>query len=210
MKLRVKNKGGITLIALVVTIIVLIILAGVSINLTLGNNGIITRAKEAKITYAIESVREKVEMILAEYITEDELEGKDLDRFLNQKQEEGKIEEVSDNGDGTHTVILDGYEVTIRDEDLEIIEIVEESEFRKLTRGKAKFVYTPQTEYVRSVNVSIEIEESVKMYTVQYKIEKEGEWTKYTDGEAFEITKSGIIYGRFINETTNEKGITLS
>ena len=42
-----KNKG-ITLVALVVTIVVLLILAGVSINLVLGNNGIIAKAKEAQ------------------------------------------------------------------------------------------------------------------------------------------------------------------
>ena len=43
-----KNKKGITLVALVVTIVVLLILAGVSINLVLGNNGIIAKAKEAQ------------------------------------------------------------------------------------------------------------------------------------------------------------------
>ena len=43
-----KNSKGITLIALVVTIIVLIILAGVSISLVLGDNGIVTKAKLAK------------------------------------------------------------------------------------------------------------------------------------------------------------------
>lgn len=43
-----KGKNGITLIALVVTIVVLLILAGISINMTLGNNGIITKAKEAR------------------------------------------------------------------------------------------------------------------------------------------------------------------
>ena len=42
-----KNKG-ITLVALVVTIVVLLILAGVSINLGLGNNGIIAKAKDAE------------------------------------------------------------------------------------------------------------------------------------------------------------------
>ena len=44
----VKKQRGITLIALVVTIIVLIILAGVSINMLVGDNGIITKAQEAK------------------------------------------------------------------------------------------------------------------------------------------------------------------
>ena len=46
-----KNKG-ITLVALVVTIVVLLILAGVSINLVLGDNGIIAKAQEAKTKQA--------------------------------------------------------------------------------------------------------------------------------------------------------------
>ena len=45
---NMKNNKGITLVALVVTIVVLLILAGVSINLVLGNNGIIAKAKEAE------------------------------------------------------------------------------------------------------------------------------------------------------------------
>lgn len=48
MKGKLKSTKGITLIALVVTIVVLLILAGVSINLVIGNNGIITKAKDAK------------------------------------------------------------------------------------------------------------------------------------------------------------------
>ena len=43
-----KNKKGITLVALVVTIVVLLILAGVSINLVLGDNGIVKKAQDAK------------------------------------------------------------------------------------------------------------------------------------------------------------------
>ena len=45
---KLKSKKGITLVALVVTIVVLLILAGVSINLVLGNNGIIAKAKDAE------------------------------------------------------------------------------------------------------------------------------------------------------------------
>ena len=45
---NMKNNKGITLVALVVTIVVLLILAGVSINLVLGNNGIIAKAKDAE------------------------------------------------------------------------------------------------------------------------------------------------------------------
>ena len=43
-----KNKG-VALVTLIVTIVVLLILAGVSINLLVGKNGIVTRAVDAKI-----------------------------------------------------------------------------------------------------------------------------------------------------------------
>jgi type II secretory pathway pseudopilin PulG len=43
-----KKERGITLVALVVTIVVLLILAGVSISMVLGNNGIVTKAKETQ------------------------------------------------------------------------------------------------------------------------------------------------------------------
>ena len=54
MKTKLKNKQerGITLIALVVTIVVLLILAGVSISLVLNNNGVISKSKDARDKYA--------------------------------------------------------------------------------------------------------------------------------------------------------------
>ena len=47
-KLKKQKNKGITLIALVITIIVLLILAGVTIAALSGDNGILTKAKEAK------------------------------------------------------------------------------------------------------------------------------------------------------------------
>ena len=43
-----KNKSGITLIALIITIIVLLILAGISIALVVGDNGVLTKATDSK------------------------------------------------------------------------------------------------------------------------------------------------------------------
>ena len=60
-KIKHNNIQGITLIALVVTIIILIILAGVSINLVLGDNGIITKAKYAKEQQEMAQIKEKLE-----------------------------------------------------------------------------------------------------------------------------------------------------
>ena len=54
-----KKENGVTLVALVVTIIVLIILAGISINLVLGENGIITIAKKAKENTELARIEEE-------------------------------------------------------------------------------------------------------------------------------------------------------
>ena len=56
------KQSGITLVALVVTVVVLLILAGVSINFVLDNNGIITKAGEAKDKTYIEAIKEAKEM----------------------------------------------------------------------------------------------------------------------------------------------------
>ena len=48
-----KEQKGITLIALVITIIVLLILAGVSIAMLTGNNGVLTKATTAKSETAV-------------------------------------------------------------------------------------------------------------------------------------------------------------
>ena len=57
-----KNQKGVTLIALVITIIVLLILAGVSIAMLTGDNGILTQAKSAKISQIEGQVREEVKL----------------------------------------------------------------------------------------------------------------------------------------------------
>ncbi len=62
-----KNVKGITLVALVVTIIVLLILAGVAINLTIGNNGIFRRAQAAVIVNENASVYEQLQFVIADY-----------------------------------------------------------------------------------------------------------------------------------------------
>ena len=62
MKKCLKTKNGITLIALVVTIVVLLILAGVSISLVLDENGIIKKSKDARREYGQAKVNEQEQM----------------------------------------------------------------------------------------------------------------------------------------------------
>ncbi len=58
----VKNKRGITLIALVVTIVVLLILAGVTISLLLDENGIIAKSKDARTETKVSQIEDEVGM----------------------------------------------------------------------------------------------------------------------------------------------------
>ena len=64
MKKVLKEKSGITLIALVITIIVLLILAGVSIAMLTGDNGILTQATEAKEKNTIGGEKEQISLAL--------------------------------------------------------------------------------------------------------------------------------------------------
>ena len=64
-----KNNKGITLIALVVTIIVLLILAGVSIAMLTGQNGILNKASDAGEETAVANAKEKVTLAINEAIT---------------------------------------------------------------------------------------------------------------------------------------------
>ena len=61
-----KKEKGITLVALVVTIVVLLILAGVSITMVLGQNGIVNKAKDAKANYTDAAGQEDKTMTNAE------------------------------------------------------------------------------------------------------------------------------------------------
>ena len=64
------NNKGITLIALVITIIVLLILAGVSIAMLTGQNGILTRAEDATDATAVGDVEEATKLAVAAIITD--------------------------------------------------------------------------------------------------------------------------------------------
>ncbi len=65
LKERLKTHKGITLIALVITIIVLLILAGVAIATLTGDNGIIAKAQQAKMQNDKAAAKEKVDLAIA-------------------------------------------------------------------------------------------------------------------------------------------------
>ena len=106
-----KEKKGITLIALVITIIVLLILAGVSIAMLTGQNGILTQAQSAKTVTSKEGAREKLNIILNSLQAEKIPKGENLELGDDLAYEIAEFDEVTSarfTGKKIETVI-DGY-----------------------------------------------------------------------------------------------------
>ena len=87
-----KRNKGISLIALVVTIIVLLIIVGITIVTLTGENGILSKAKTAKKTSAEEQAKEKLMLVCNEVIMEKQTDANYKEAYLDQKlAEEGMI-----------------------------------------------------------------------------------------------------------------------
>ncbi len=112
LKERVNGKNGITLIALVITIIVLLILVGVTIATLTGDNGILTKAQNAKEKNAQKTVEEQIKLaVQASKINEGLVIDKDI---LEQELTNNGIEITkSENDELPWTVKKDGYVYTI-------------------------------------------------------------------------------------------------
>ena len=105
-----QDNKGITLITLVITVVVLTILAGVSINAVVGDDGIIAKAKESANLTKETTIKESIEKLVLEYKLAEK--GETLEDFLKTKIP-SKIDKVTNNGDGTLTIEKDGVTVTV-------------------------------------------------------------------------------------------------
>ena len=107
-KIKEKNRG-ITLISLIITIVVLIIIAGIAINLTLGKNGIFNKAKEAKRMQLEAEYKEKIgtELLAAQ-----------VDAIA--RNEELEDEQVKDIISNYGELQDDGDTIKIKDSDIEL------------------------------------------------------------------------------------------
>ena len=90
-----KEKDGITLLALVVTIIVLLILAGVTISSITGNNGILTRTKEAVVAQDEANRREYLDQLMLEYSMDRTSKDEGITDFLNKLKADGRIQDFA-------------------------------------------------------------------------------------------------------------------
>ena len=118
MKLNRQTKeNGITLVALVVTIVVLIILAGVSINLVIGSNGIMSKAKQSKIRTSLASYKEQLGIFIADKKIENT-------EFYEESLTAGKTSVAYNTKTNNDEKTIKDIIKNITDEDLEKIEII--------------------------------------------------------------------------------------
>ena len=114
MKNRKMQEKGITLIALVVTIIVLLILAGISIAMLTGQNGILNRASEAQEKTGTAQTEELVKLSVTDALTQGlgSLTDVNLKTALNNNIGAGKYE-ISGDATSGWTVTVNGKEFKI-------------------------------------------------------------------------------------------------
>ena len=208
------NKKGITLIALVVTVVVLIILAGVSINAVLGDNGIIKKANQAASVTKEAEVKEAINRTILEFYLTDDYET--LEDFLKAKAEDGSIDSVTKNADGTLTVKKGEYSVTVENKtnssggsssggetqtpEITIgeIKVVADSTGTGTAITDANSVYLGNTLYITFVH-SITGGTTVVDKTIPYAVTKNGTYTFTVTG-----TVNGKSYTKNVSVTVNQ------
>ena len=94
-KYNLKNGYGITLIALVVTIVVLLILAGISVSMLTGQNGILNRASEAKEKTSSSQKQEKTNLANMEELINEKIAGKSIEQVNDDNP--GVLEQENEN-----------------------------------------------------------------------------------------------------------------
>lgn len=138
-----KRGNGVTLIALAVTIIVMLILAGVTISTLTGNSGITTRASKAKTKSYLANIKEEYELYLSEKRMDDEY---DLDTlYANDK-----------------TIRYEGNEVGTGI--AEICSSIKKGDEKKFEIIKGKIYYVSQDKNV--IPIAVELGFSINPYEI--------------------------------------------
>ena len=140
---KLKNKNGVTLIALAVTIIIMLILAGVTISMLTGNSGITTNASKAKTKSYLADIKEEYELYLSEKRMDDEY---DLDTlYANDK-----------------TIRYEGNEVGSGI--TEICSSIKKGDEKKFEIIKGKIYYVSQDKKV--IPIAVELGFSINPYEI--------------------------------------------
>ena len=128
---RAQESNAITLIALVITIIILIILAGVTLNLTLGENGIFNKSKQGVDKYEETSIAEALKLAIVDADLTNYTENKN-EGYFSYLETEGYITEIQETA-------------SINNKDIKISSRSEAREETEESKGKKGQVNTKKT-----------------------------------------------------------------
>lgn len=122
---KIDRNSGITLIALVVTIVILLILAGVSITAVIGNNSLIEKTKDAKLKTQSAGLEEKIKILVSEEI---------IEQYSNNPNSEMPVNEFQDklNEQGENVLIIKWDQYIIFD-------LTNNKEYRIMSNGNLEY-----------------------------------------------------------------------
>ena len=211
MKKIFKNRTGITLIALVITIVVLLILAGVSINTLFGDNGIITSATKAGNKYKMQAIKDQIEVSKTNWELErvmdntktigDFWETLEKAKLINDK--EADVELIENNTEDGNAITK--YQITTTEGYLVEIVLTEKATGATITVGDIEESTSPLPRIVvkelTSTSSSITIKVEVSKIengeiTYSYKLATSETWSEPVKMTGTEATITGLETGK--------------
>ena len=208
---RVANEKAITLIALVVTIVILLILAGVTITMTLGQNGLFTRAREGAAAYEESEVRDDLSMLITQY-TWDKASEK-TDKSLGDYLKENGATSVKTNADRTTLEVeYKGYVFTVNKDSGEITSVSKAGPRPQVSGVKVTEDSAGQGNNVEQGKIAAD---SGKKLYITFTSSIEGGTTTVSPAVPYEVSKNGsykfTITGTVGNKTYSlEKIVTVN
>ena len=181
-----KYAKGVTLIALVVTVIILLILAGISIYMATKDNGLIENTNDAKVKTEISAYREELEVIHIDELSK--LKNYETQTFLERYAEAVKKDAMFKNAqevsiDETNEIVIvvteEGYRFEISAERVIYVgggDGAPEIDITDVTVGISK-----QPSSWTNGKVTVKITSNVSSVTKQYSLDQGKTWENYTN-----------------------------
>ena len=214
--MRIKENKAVTLIALVITIIVLLIIAVIALNLTLGENGIVKRAKQATEENDKQAALEEIKLIVADVQAEKKLTATLLDvvNKLNEVNSSvytirlGAVAKLADEGIISDTInnLSAIYVTNITKYNYEI-KITNKFEISLAEKGY-KIEYNANGGTIGSmedttalegnpVKVSINKYKKANYYFVNWNTKQDGSGTSYKSGQEIVLNSNMMLYAQW-------------
>ena len=181
------GEKAITLIALVVTIVILLILAGVTITMTLGQNGLFTRAREGAAAYNESEVRDDLSMLITQYTWDKAAEK--TDKSLGDYLKDNGATSVKANADGTTLEVeYKGYVFTVNKDSGEITSVSKAGPRPQVSGVKVTEDSAGQGNNVEQGKIAAD---SGKKLYITFTSSIEGGTTTVSPAVPYEVSKNG-------------------